>query len=63
MDWQPIATAPANTYILVFEQDSDPSMYVAANDASYVGWVIETPSSRIYCDPTHWMPLPEPPNA
>lgn len=59
VEWQPIETLPADLkYVLVAERWSDdfgfgykvPSGVVVARDMC-----------GDYMDPTHWMPLPEPP--
>lgn len=65
-EWQPIATAPKQGDVLVWSpphhndvvRDGDYSV-VRYDDGS--GWHI---AGNIYATaPTHWMPLPEPPNA
>ena len=58
--WQPIETAPSNKAVLLHQPD--PS-------GSHSGWIFiginrkdrwyQLPSRECY--PTHWMPLPEPP--
>lgn len=66
MDWQSIETAPRNTtrmYVVraynvsfhgVFGYDSDPYC-VWHRDSKFVRW-------PHHFEPTHWMPLPEPPS-
>jgi hypothetical protein len=66
-DWQPIETAPKDgTRILVFEKIW-PEIVVAEWDEGtghHPGWrVYPNTESLDTCDPTHWMPLPEPPVA
>lgn len=60
--WRPIETAPKDEPILV-GPTKRMDICVAMNH-SRDGWVTETCSEwvSIYT-PTHWMPLPEPPNA
>jgi len=67
MNWQPIDTAPTDrTPILGYNIESK-EMTVISRDSSEEWsdyWSIEVAGQ--YCDsaefePTHWMPLPEPP--
>ena len=60
MKWQPISTTPKDgTWILTWtwgiQRSDGPWMVVRGNGGEWVdevgGWY----------DPTHWMPLPEPP--
>ena len=52
--WQPIETAPSNTPILVY---ADGGYFVAVYILDpYPHW-----KGRWFLEPTHWMPLPEPP--
>lgn len=69
--WQPIETAPKDgTEILLIDKycfndaavchwDSIDEVWSFMDD-SYDG-DDDTYDTRIFCDPTHWMPLPEPP--
>jgi len=75
MNWQPIETAPKDgTSILVFGKfgadiarwNKDPSVWDRDVDAC---WTVFEPDDYFYAihlldefEPTHWMPLPEPPN-
>lgn len=56
-EWQPIETAPKDgTPILVC--DKGPYAYVAEwfqHSRTWIG------ADKMYWEPTHWMPLPEPP--
>jgi hypothetical protein len=55
--WQPIETAPKDgTEILVLEREKKDISYVAYY-SKFEGWTV--PYDEV--DPTHWMPLPEPP--
>lgn len=69
LQWRPIETAPRNgTPILAYEPHREPCVEHAASDetVAVVHW-----SGRVWADPlydmtgldnpTHWMPLPEPP--
>lgn len=70
MDWQPIETAPKDgTPILIFYEELygmrrysircwDRGDWATAQE----GWVDEWRQIRPNEKPTHWMPLPEPPN-
>lgn len=69
INWQPIGTAPKDAWVLVYAPDSD-SEY---NECVGVSMLYTTPQGqefwpsfredRVEISPTHWMPLPEPPNA
>lgn len=66
MEWQPIETAPLNVTLLLYGAKRL-EMCVGMNHSRY-GWVTDTtsewvrmyPPTSIY-PPTHWMPLPPPP--
>jgi hypothetical protein len=58
MEWQPIETAPKDgTKVLIVDDDGvvDVAAYLIGKRYGY--WDTET-----FCCPTHWMPLPPPPN-
>jgi hypothetical protein len=63
--WQPIETAPKipNEDILVYRPNCKPSAYIPQVGVDYWSprlgnvWA----KSNHYTQPTHWMPLPEPP--
>lgn len=58
--WQPIETAPRDeTPVLVAYRDA--WMTVAAFWPCNMCWTEITASGRKLNEPTHWMPLPEPP--
>ena len=62
MKWQPIETAPKDrTTVLVYEP-SHPSSLIDDGfvDAAYFNGAVWQ-SGFGYPEPTHWMPLPEPP--
>ena len=57
MEWKPIETAPKDeSRILLYEKGS---MCVGHWWNNYDGWAL-----KVLCidNPTHWMPLPEPPS-
>ena len=66
MEWQPISTAPKDgTHIIAFrtsKPDHIESMYWAEYDEGGGAWHWsydgDSPTQN---QPTHWMPLPEPP--
>lgn len=61
MQWKPIETAPKDVdRILVFVPSYDPSMAHWATVESK--WVCHSILNR-YAQPTHWLPLPTPPEA
>lgn len=68
MDWQPIATAPVETEVIVYDPDNKPSVFTAIKLCG--DWCASTedrdaPADDYFGDepknPTHWMPLPHPP--
>lgn len=72
MKWQPIATAPLKTEVLVFAPDEKPPVFAATGDRDLVrsNWTRSSANIRALNDdyfgdppfePTHWMPLPDPP--
>lgn len=65
MEWQPIETAPKgeitdyrDQVVLVWARDE--WMRVAVFDAN-AWYLVEGQGGALMFDPTHWMPLPEPP--
>lgn len=56
-DWQPIETAPKDKadIILAFDGISAPGHWIGDE------WWWFSSGEEGPCDPTHWMPLPEPP--
>lgn len=71
MKWQPIDTCPENGFFLVCSADSfdyDCTVTVVCNnrDGTFGNYLPEDADEHLpYIDgpPTHWMPLPEHPNA
>jgi len=65
--WQPIETAPKDrTSVLIFSPDASDKgimvgVFVQYSDEEY--WVDAVDGEMIDAWPTHWMPLPEPPDA
>lgn len=66
MEWQPIETAPKDgSEILLFCPDDEPQVvagnyYRPAKCWMYADQLMNEVSPD-GCQPTHWMPLPEPP--
>ena len=67
MQWQPIDTAPIDkTWCLVYEEESG-EIYIAIFGNHPLD--VEDNMGNVWTDghmslrPTHWAPLPEPPNA
>ena len=64
-EWQPIETAPRDgTEILLFDADTDPTIYVGGYDYDGRYWFYSELLAQDVvgeATPTHWMPLPEPP--
>ena len=70
-EWQPVETAPTDTDLLLFGRfGSQRGLYTGIKNARY-GWSYsfmgtEDVRDDYYGDdvnPTHWMPLPEPPSS
>lgn len=62
--WYPIQDAPTDgTLLLLTDGDEVLSGYWNDNDAFGFGWIICDPSNLYIgtAEPTHWMPMPEPP--
>ena len=58
--WQPIGTAPKDKDVLVFCGGSGEQM-VAFHKEADLWQFAATPERDVVCRPTHWMPLPPPP--
>jgi hypothetical protein len=73
-EWQPIETVPKDGTIVLFwpdfyAEDSRPPSQRKEQKNRYVamGWTSGSgdywsPEMKLLGDPTHWMPLPAPPN-
>lgn len=62
-EWQPIETAPRDEFVIVMSlnEDGQPAHVQQGRFFTAIGqWVMTFGNSRTP-DPTHWMPLPEPP--
>lgn len=61
--WQPIETAPKDgRLLLVFDRSGRGSMVAWYDLGSWQSHELDSPWGGNYCPtPTHWMPLPEPP--
>ena len=69
-DWQPIETARGYTEVLVYDPTNAPSVFTAPRMDSDWECSVENryaPMDDYFGDtpknPTHWMPLPEPPDS
>ncbi len=64
LEWQPIETAPEDgTEVLAsgfLYDDPANGRWIEACKFWWSGWVLSSNDSKVY-NPTHWMPLPEPP--
>lgn len=66
MTWQPIETAPRDGSILGWNRLDGVLVYRPVNYGSnkqFASWAAEFDCEGLADDPTHWMPLPEPPEA
>lgn len=73
-EWKPIETAPKDETSILAAVDDRVTMiswHENAGDERYTGWcearyenggVLYDLVNVLYGDPTHWMPLPSPPN-
>ena len=72
-DWQPIETAPKNKHLLFFGQQEHsqndsvtykgPMIFSGYWDEMDESWCARGSTwEGPFFNPTHWMPLPEPPN-
>lgn len=64
--WQPIADMPeAGVDVLVFCPDANTPVMICHHFGDNDGWYEQNPNigPPLDVDPTHWMPLPEPPEA
>jgi hypothetical protein len=62
MEWQPIETAPKDgSLVLGFGPHEQRRTYIEAIQHYRGKWTITWMDG--YGEPTHWMPLPEPPHA
>ena len=59
-DWQPIATAPDATYVLVWLPNYGVNVATLTKHPTGDHWWMRDHDD--YCYPTHWMPLPAPPS-
>lgn len=64
MEWQPIETAPKDGKCLLYvETDNGGEFHVLPRDKRG-DWIYEGEPTYCQCgyfNPTHWVPLPEPP--
>ena len=61
-DWQPIETAPKDgTKILAWEFDDYTIAWWGVSTGGWYGWMFS--DDWIRCYPTHWQPLPAPPES
>ena len=60
-EWKPIETAPDNYDVVLIYQQEGPgnAAGVGQGHRTLNGWVFQATQWR--AEPTHWMPLPEPP--
>lgn len=60
-DWQPIETAPRDgTIILAYDPACHPDVYTVRFEHEH--WAIaDAEAFSTLTNPTHWMPLPSPP--
>lgn len=64
MDWQPIETAPKDWSAIIMywpdsgENDDVMEGYYSCADGGKDCWMT---TANVPAEPTHWMPLPEPP--
>jgi len=59
VEWQPIETAPKTGRAILFESPSVFTGTLVENETN--GGETWMADDGVYVEPTHWMPLPEPP--
>lgn len=67
IDWQPIETAPMNYDVVLLYQPAGPGFAESVGQGhrtdlrehAHDKWVFQV--TGWICEPTHWMPLPDPP--
>jgi len=64
MDWYPIETAPKSTPVLLWARGWSIELGIYfGNQRGEEGWHHWEGSRKFFSEPTHWMPLPDPPSA
>ena len=61
MNWQPIETAPKDATILIGDVGGVHAGYWWETTTGFSGWALCDQAPQEQFNPTHWMPLPEPP--
>ena len=61
MNWQPIETAPKDATVLIGDAGGVHVAFWWETTTGYSGWTVCGPAPQEQFNPTHWMPLPEPP--
>jgi len=61
--WKPISTAPKDgSYVILYVPDEDSELTIACwIYGDWRSWVWSEDCWQNVLNPTHWMPLPEPP--
>ncbi len=63
-EWQPISTAPNGVYLLASRQRAGmPLIGMMLDDGEFAAYDQQEHGFGRPYKPTHWMPLPEPPDA
>ena len=57
-EWQPIETAPDDGYLLLVAPGFDDEPRIVIGAPLFGRWYVQDTES-LYCEPTHWMPLPK----
>lgn len=60
-EWQPIETAPRENYGRLLLCGGDLSEAEIGHWSPLGGWKLMLAFTQPYVNPTHWMPIPEPP--
>jgi hypothetical protein len=62
-NWQPIETAPTDgTHVLAYWDNGNIDLVKACDSETWVRAFNDDYDNFFVYRPTHWMPLPEPPN-
>ena len=59
--WQPIETAPKDGGYIILAWPSESMIAKWLDNATWQGWSVPSLILKPAGNPTHWMPLPEPP--
>lgn len=62
-EWQPIETAPKNKAVIACDGSAVGEACLIQYEDNISGWYWASDRSAMLSQPSHWMPLPSPPEA